>query len=360
MSAERTAMTVLGPLPAEDLGQVSIHEHVLVDARNYVSEKAGEEGPSLWPLELGKSGRLRRVFTFNAENLLMDDVDLLVAELAALRAAGGTTIVDMSTDGLRLDVEALADISRRSGVNIVLGTGLYITPTRPERYRGVEERALAAWMTSEIMDGIEGTGIRAGHIGEIGITELDEEDRTLLKAAARAAAETGATISIHPGFSPGKDGRAIADVLEDAGAGPDQVVMGHGDAFVVEHDLGKLIEDPGRPSVQLDYHRELLQRGYNISFDCFGHDWSMEDIDWMLETDWHRLVAVATLVTEGYASQLVLGCDIFAHSLMKQGGGAGYGRVLEWVVPALLRHGASEEDVRKMTVENPARLLGVF
>ncbi|MBS1886536.1 MAG: hypothetical protein JSU06_05030 [Actinobacteria bacterium] len=356
------AMTVLGPTPVGELGLVSMHEHVLADSRSYLAPAAERArwAPAGEPLALANQAAVRRDFGLHEESLLMDDAALAATELAALREAGGGAVVEMSTPGLRTDVAALPEVSRRSGVHIVVGTGLYVGASRPPHLRGLRAEALAAWMVGEIREGIGETGIRAGHIGELGITDLDESDRTLLKAAALAAGETGCAISIHPGFEPGSDGRAIADVLERAGAAPDRVVMGHGDAFLVEHDLMRLLADPTAPAVRLDYHRELLERGYNVAIDCFGHDWAIEREDWVMEGDWHRLAAVATLVGEGHAPRLVLGCDIFMRPLLRRGGGLGYARLLDWALPALRRAGVAERDIRQMMVDNPARLLGVF
>ncbi|MBS1862226.1 MAG: hypothetical protein JSS68_11005 [Actinobacteria bacterium] len=358
---EGRVMTVLGPVPAAGLGLVSMHEHVLADCRSYLaplSERRAHPA-SAESLTLSSQAAIRRDLGVHEESLLMDDVALATDELAALAAAGGGTVVEMSTPGLRTNVAALAEISRRSGIQIVAGTGLYVSASRPAQLSRLDADALAAWMVSEIREGIEGTGVRAGHIGELGMTTLDSADRALLEGAALAAAETGCAISVHPGFEPGTDGRAIAGILERVGIEPGRVVVGHGDSFLIEHDLGRLIADPSRPSVQLDYHRDLLQRGFNVSIDCFGHDWAIEREDWILESDWHRLVAVATLLAEGYASQLVLGCDVFMRTLLRRGGGSGYARILEWALPALRRCGADEAQIRQLMVDNPARLLAI-
>ncbi len=263
----------------------------------------------------------------------------------------------MSTPGMRVDAAALPGISRRSGVQIVTGTGLYIARSRPERWREATIDSLTDWMVSEIEEGIDDTGVRAGQIGEIGIEKLDDGDRRLLRAAVRAAERTGVSISIHPGFEDGCDGRAIADVLEDEGCRPERVVIGHGDAFLSEHSFARLVDDPGSWTLRLDYHRELLARGYNLSIDCFGHDWGREDDGWVIETDWQRMAGLVALLREGHADQLAIGCDVFTRSLHRRGGGFGYRYLLDWVLPRLRERGIDEATIEKLTVANPARIL---
>jgi phosphotriesterase-related protein len=347
-------ITVTGPIDPEDLGVTSMHEHVLADGSCYAWESEEEAGE----FSIERLGAIKRQVEVSRANLVVDDAPLVGAELAEFHDAGGRTVVDMSTPGLRVDAGALPGISERSGVRIVTGTGLYIGRSRPERWRGASIDSLAEWMVSEIEQGIEDTGVRAGQIGEIGIEKLDEDDQRLLCAAVRAAAQTGVSISIHPGFEDGCDGRAIADVLEDEGCDPGRVVIGHGDAFLVEHSLERLVDDPASSwALRLDYHRELLARGFNISIDCFGHDWNRDDDGWVIETDWQRLAGLVALLREGHADRLVIGCDVFMLSLHRSGGGPGYRYLLDWVLPRVRERGIDDQTIDKLTVTNPARLL---
>jgi phosphotriesterase-related protein len=348
----REVITVTGPIVPEALGVTSMHEHVLADGSCYAWSSELEP-----ELSLGELGAIRRQIEVNRRNLIVDDPAMVEAELAEFRELGGQTVVDMSTPGLRVDPAALPGISERSGVQIVTGTGLYIARSRPERWREASVDELADWMVGEIEEGIDDSGVRAGQIGEIGVEKLDEGDRRLLRAAVRAADRTGVSISIHPGFEDGCDGRAIASVMEDEGVAPERVVIGHGDAFVSEHSIRTLVDDPSSWSLRLDYHRELLARGFNISIDCFGHDWGREDDRWVIETDWQRLAGLVALMREGHADQLVIGCDVFTNSLHRRGGGHGYRYLLDWVLPRLRESGISGAEIEKLTVANPARLL---
>ena len=60
------------------------------------------------------------------KNLVLDSISDAVSELQLFHEAGGGTICDVTTVGIRCKPEALPQISRESGVNIVTGTGYYI------------------------------------------------------------------------------------------------------------------------------------------------------------------------------------------------------------------------------------------
>ena len=60
------------------------------------------------------------------KNLALNSISDAVSELQLFHEAGGGTICDVTTVGIRCKPEALPQISRESGVNIVMGTGYYV------------------------------------------------------------------------------------------------------------------------------------------------------------------------------------------------------------------------------------------
>ena len=60
------------------------------------------------------------------KNLVLDSISDAVSELMLFHQAGGGTICDVTTIGIRCKPEALPQISRESGVNIVMGAGYYV------------------------------------------------------------------------------------------------------------------------------------------------------------------------------------------------------------------------------------------
>jgi phosphotriesterase-related protein len=209
---------------------------------------------------------------------------------------------------------------------------------------------------SELRDGIGETGIRAGHI-KLAVTDLSAGQEAALRGGAAAAGETGAVVTVHPGFGIGSDGRRIVEILTGEGLPTSQIVLAHADAFVVPTSLPRLVLGEASWALNLDYHRALLAKGVTLSFDCFGQSWTDEVNDVISECDWHRLAAVVALLKEGYAEQLVLANDVFLKMLTRRGGGEGYCRLTRWALPTLRRLGVSDFDINCMVERNPARLL---
>ena len=130
-------------------------------------------------------------------------MDTQVDEVGKFRAAGGGAIVDATTAQIGRDPHALARISRESGVHVVMGAGYYVAAVHPEDMgeRSVDD--LAREIIADVAEGVDGSGIRAGIIGEVGCTwPLATTERKSLLAAAVAQRETGAAILVHPGRHP--------------------------------------------------------------------------------------------------------------------------------------------------------------
>src|SRR3989304_9905574 len=119
----------------------------------------------------------------------------LAEELRDFRRRGGSTLVDLTLPGVGRDPERLRQLASRSGVQIVMGAGWYRGAYYPPEAlidrRSVDD--LAAEIVAEFRDGVAGTGVRPGIIGEIGtdkpwVSALEER---VHRAGARAAKETG-------------------------------------------------------------------------------------------------------------------------------------------------------------------------
>ena len=201
MTAERPIQTVTGPVDPADLGITLVHEHVFVD---------------MYEASLSSAG------------VLLDE-SATADELSRYRDAGGVTIVDQTTVGLHPDLPVLRRASAATGVRIVAGTGVYWHRFRPDWVSYLSETELADRFVSDLDAGAGEERIRAGIIGELatGHRGIDPVERRVLRAAARAGFRTGVAIATHAIFTP--IGLAQLDVLEEAGADPRRVVIGHAD-----------------------------------------------------------------------------------------------------------------------------------
>ena len=69
------------------------------------------------------------------------------------------------------------------------------------------------------------------------------------------------------------------------------------------------------------------------------------------------LEAIVNIIKAGYADRIVLGHDVCAKQQMKKYGGTGFSYISEYFLPELQRLGVSDEDVRKIMIDNPRRAL---
>jgi predicted metal-dependent phosphotriesterase family hydrolase len=295
--------SVTGPVAVDDLGVVMAHEHTFID--------------------------LLREYRGNG---LINDPELVAAELARYRAVGGTTIVDCTSRGLRPDPLLTRRVAEQSGVTIIMGTGFYRRPYLDEDWfaeRSVDE--VAEVIIGDIRDGIDGTDVRAGVIGEVGCDrEISPTEEKSFRAAARAHLATGLTVTTHAARWP--IGLAQLDILEAEGVPADRVIVGH---------CGLV---PDR-----DYHRQLVERGVYLGFDTIqpGNEYLLARAE----------QAIIALVEAGFADRILLSQDVCLFTDFEACGGPGYGYVVSSFLPRLERAGLSPTLARAMVTDNPRRAL---
>jgi phosphotriesterase-related protein len=356
-------MTVLGPIAPEELGFTSMHEHVLYDGhcfRRRFGHLIPPDAPVKVdePVTLDNLGKLKHGFIMSDDAIVMKDVELLSAELADFKAEGGSAVVDMSTPGMRVDPLGTRKVSQQSGVHIVITTGFYSRDSWPESFLAMGQKEMEAHMMEEIEKGLDGTDVRPGHVKVAIEEDFSEPEVNALRAGARVARRTGFSMTVHQGMLlPPEAGLRIVDILAEEKIEPDRVVIAHNDGNFVEHELRKLILEPESWKLKLDVARSLLERGLNLSIDCFGHYWDAEVLGVAPTPDWQRMAGLVKLIQEGHARQLVLGTDTFVKILLRRFGGDGYCRLTSFVAPSLASVGVSEQEIRQITVDNPARIL---
>ena len=120
MSDKLQIHTVLGEIEPAALGRTLMHEHVFCDLYRV-------------------TGRL---------NELLNDEALSVDELAALRQAGGTALVEVTTPDMGRDPAALRRVAEKTDLHIIMGTGWYRQPFYPPEIDRLSTNALADMMTT--------------------------------------------------------------------------------------------------------------------------------------------------------------------------------------------------------------------
>lgn len=329
-------MTVLGPVPAEKLGRVMPHEHLL----------SLVPGPWL-------TGGTRP-----------DEVDRAVDALAPLSALGFNTIVDLSPynvvgrDADGDNAALLIEISRRTGLHIVSGTALYLESYSPAWARGADIADLTARLVADATQGIGGSGVRAGVFGEqatsLGVITPHEEK--CLRAVARAHRQTGLAIMTHT--THGTEALSQLDILKEEGVDLDRVVVGHIDT-----------------QLTAELPRQVIDAGARVAVDTIGK----QDWDFFLgprashaegeyeKRSFHRSDAgradlVAGLAADGLADRVLLAQDLTGAEVWMNPdthGVHGYGYLGAVFLPMLEERGVSADDIEKMTRIAPASVLSV-
>jgi phosphotriesterase-related protein len=334
-------MTVLGPIPADQLGITLPHEHILNDCRCWWHEPTTPERQhlALGPVRIEILGELRQDPFVNRDNCALDDEPLALRELMDFKAAGGATVVDPTCRGIGRNSEALVRIARATGLNIVMGAGYYLETSHPPELAAMSVDAIADEIVAEALDGID--GVRIGLIGEIGVSaDFTAAERKSLRGAARAQARTGLPLMVHlPGWF--RRGLEVLDIVAAEGGDPQQTVLCH---------MNPSFADP-------EYQLACAGRGAFIEYDMIGMDYFYADQGVQCPADEDTAAAIVRLVEAGIGDRLLLSQDVFLKMMLQAYGGNGYAFVLNHFVPRLRRHGLPETAIRAMLIDNPRRVF---
>ena len=202
-------MTVRGPIDPSELGPTMTHEHIFLDARHAwsPSEEILDAEAGTRPFETRLAGPSRWNQSAYRHNLVQspdDDYELISEEVGEYVRSGGRTIVELTVIGLNPEPGALARLSEDLEVHIVAGTGFYVSALHPPWVEDMSVSALADFLRREVTEGMGGTSVRPGIIGEIGTSE------TLVDVE-----ETGAE-----GFRPGSSRDRYSDQRSLPPSGP--------------------------------------------------------------------------------------------------------------------------------------------
>lgn len=341
--------TVLGPISPDDLGVTLPHEHILIDATVWWERPTDPEKLRIaeGPLELSSFGEVFRNPLLNKDNLLIDDVDQQIKELLDFKKAGGSTVVDVTNIGIGRNPLALKRIAEATGLNILMGAGFYVNDCHPAYVSELSIDQLADIMVRDAVEGVDGTGIRAGIFGEIGTSDpITPNEEKVVRAAARAHLRTGVPINIHP-FMWSRAGLKALDFLKSEGVDCRRVVMSHMD----EHTINGKID--------LERNRIAAASGAFVEYDTWGNEFYYETSGIIKKepSDLERAASIAQLIKEGYLSQLLLSHDVWLKVCTKKYGGWGYDNILTYGVRYLNEAGVTDEQIKTMLVDNPKRAL---
>lgn len=352
---------MLGEIEPADLGHTQPHEHVLCDMSAIIQPwgvqpvdgvqehgvvrsefPASVRAMVAEPVRLGNYDSIKRT-VLNLDNLRLVSEEDAIAELQLYRSAGGGAVVDSSSVGMGRDPLGLARVSRATGVHIVMGSGYYSRDYHPAGLAGMEVDAIRDEVLSDLQEGVADTGIRAGIIGEIGLSwPVHPVEEKVLRAACRAQAVIGAPLQIHPGRHPAAPAHAMR-IVADEGAAADRTIMSHVD----------------RTLWRQDDLTELARTGCYVELDLFGQESSYYAFnpEARRPNDRTRIEWLQALIESGFGERLLIAQDICQKVYLRRYGGPGYTHILDNAIPLMRRMGMSETEITMVTVDNPATVL---
>jgi phosphotriesterase-related protein len=313
-------ITVNKPIPHEALGKTLMHEHLQIGF-------PGWETDALLP---------RPVFR--------EMVAACVDKIQQLQGAGFATLVDPCPSDMGRDVALMAEVSARTGFNIICATGLYVEAigsTAYWRLRAASNRDTAKYLADvyikELTQGIGGTGVKAGVIKlSTGHPPLGDYEKMLMEAAGLASLATGAPIVTH---TEAVLGDVQQSVLTGMGVSAHKIVIGH--------SCG---------TDDFDYHMKLVRGGSYLGFDRFG-----VTLQW---SDEKRVASLARLAQADACDQIVISHDsiwCFQGNFLNPVAAAALAathepmRFTNVITPLLLEAGVTPRQIEQMLIDNPRR-----
>ena len=318
MTASGRIRTVLGDVPPEPWGITNAHAHLV-----------GVPDTSKPPFD-----------TTDAAELTMT-IDDSLPEVEDFARAGGFCLVDLTPAGMGRDPAALVRASEQTGMHIVMGTGIYHDAHHPPSIAGLDASDITEMLVRDITEGVDGTGVRAGIIGEQGTFTgpMTERENVVFRASAVAAMETGVAVTTHTHL--GLNALDQIDVLTSQGLAPDRIVIGH--------------LDDGEPD--LDLIREIIRRGAWAQFDDIGYEYYTERLKVQMTTDVVRAAKLLQLAEEGLAGRVILASDFGMQRHLQVRGGPGLVVLADGFRRTALEEGVPEEVLDQCMITNPATVL---
>jgi len=333
--------TVTGLISSDELGITLPHEHVNIDYQCAWSAPPPEQD---YLTDLVVAPENAAEVSNNAhlvkDNLVLNSEIEAIEEISLFVQEGGRSIISLTNEGLHPNPLQLKRISLELKINIIAGSGYYRYIAQDPTTLTMKADAIADSILVSINNGIDGTDILPGIIGEVGTSyPLHPFEEQSLIGSAKAQQQSGLALNIHPEiWAHGH--LDVLDIIERAGGDLTRTVMSHMDELV-----------------EPDWHRKVAERGAYLSFDTFGSEFVCDGI--AEPTDEQRIDCFIRLIESGFIKQLLISHDICYKVQLRRFGGKGYSHVLTSIIPRLMERGVSKQEIHQITVENPKRVLEI-
>lgn len=279
--AEPFIRTVLGDIPASQLGLCYAHEHIVIDHSHATLKE---------PL------------------FLLNDLDKIIVEVQTVHDAGGQAMVDTMPIGCGRNAVKLAEVSHRTGIHIIMPTGLHLEqyyPLRHWRYE-VSVDQLSQLFIDDITLGVDAhdytgpfvqrTPHKAGLIKlATGDESITPHQRDIFLAVVQAHLATGAPILTHT--NAGKHALAQAELFIALGADPNHIVLSHIDRHP-----------------DINYHQAILETGVCVEYDSAFR--------WALNGQPNQTYRLLEGLLPDFPDQITMGMDAAKSIYWRSYGGA--------------------------------------
>ena len=324
-------MTVLGPIPIEELGMCRPHEHICWNFAGYIAYR------SLVPLD-------------DTDWLIENYMPLIKPKIEQMKEYGVESILDATTNDNCRFPEFLKAVSEETSVNIIMTTGFYTydsmgaskyyqTLKMTGRTDEQDEHDIYRLFVAELTTGVQDTGIKAGVIKiATGESIKPSFDEAVCGAAVKASKEMGVPIITH---NEGSSVAEQADMLLAAGAEPRTVQLGH---LTKLRNVSEVLE--------------IIEKGeFFLGFDQLG-----------IYDNENQGNNIIELIKMGYADRICLGQDyifVLAGEPENVGGFAKALRDSTWtptyiydtLIPKMKANGVTDDQIEQMLIRNPQNLF---
>ncbi len=309
--------TTLGLLSPSGLGRIDAHEHVIIDGG---------------------------LMTVKHPEFKLDSVEKAVEEVGRWKAAGGGAIVDTIPIGAGRQVDQLVQVSRETGVPILVPTGFHsISNYLPDHWQHrYSEEQIAELMLAECIEGldrgaydgplVERSPVKAGLLKvAAGYHHISPTTAKIIRAAGRVHARCAVPMLVHTEM--GTAGDEILDAFESVGVPPSRVLLSHIDR---------------NPDATI--HLRLARRGAFLQYDT--------PIRVQVQPESVVVELMRTVIQAGLGDRLCLGGDLARRSYWRAyGGGPGLDYLLTTFTARLEEEGFVEGELDAIWHGNPARWL---
>jgi phosphotriesterase-related protein len=261
------------------------------------------------------------------------DAAPVLEQIEVAAAEGIGCIVDAGTTDVGRDTQLLKQIASRTSVHIVACGGLYMERTYPRDIGSTSEDRIA----DDLVRDARAAGYGAfGEIGETPNAAMSAAERKVFRAVGKAHLRTRLPIFTHNAYGTGpnvpKDaGLTQLDAFESVGVSPERVAIGH----------SCCLDDPSAEVI-----KQIAKRGAYVGFDR---------VTGGLVPDEKKVAMILAFLEGGYVDRLLLSSDY--NFTARSDARPGYAITLTVFVPQLRKAGVTDEMIRRITIDNPRRLL---